>query len=443
MCGEKHRSVLEDFRIDLGESTSPGKNDFFSSETIHMTALGSLTPPPPIEIQVGLLTGGQDKSYATGLAMALNSRGVGVDFIGSDEVDDPELHSKPGINFLNLRGSQRRDASLGEKVSRILIYYGRLIRYAFNSKPKVFHILWNNKFELFDRTLLTLYYKLMGKKVVLTAHNVNAAKRDSKDSLLNRLGLRIQYHLVDHIFVHTEKMRGELVKDFGLREGAVSVIPFGINKTVLNSELTPVEARRRLGIEGAEKMVLFYGRIGPYKGLDYLLAAFQQICARKADYRLVIAGKPKEGATKYFEGIQQRLNGDATHSRVIQKIGYIPDEETELYFKAADVLVLPYTYVFQSGVLFLAYNFGLPVIATDVGSFGEDIVEGKTGFLCKASDANDLARTIEKYFESDLFKNLSTCRQNIRDFANQRYSWEVVGRVTQNVYAQLLGNDAA
>ena len=398
---------------------------------------------PPCEIHVGLLTGGQDRSYALGLAMALNSRGVEVDFIGSDEVDGPELHATPGVNFLNLRGNQRREAGFGEKVSRILIYYARLVRYAFISRPRVFHILWNNKFELFDRTLLTLYYKLLGKKIVFTAHNVNAAKRDSKDSFLNRLSLRIQYQLVDHIFVHTEKMKSELVKDFGIGDRAVTVIPFGINNTVPDSELTPVEARQRLGISEGEKTLLFFGKIGPYKGLEFLVTAFQRIVARKADYSLIIAGKPKEGATKYLEGIQRTLSSDASHSRVIQKIEHIPDDETELYFKAADALVLPYTYVFQSGVLFLAYNFGLPVIATDVGSFGDDIQEGRTGFLCKPSDADDLARSIEKYFESDLFKNLHARRQGIRDLANQRHSWGVVGQMTQDVYARLLDNNAS
>ena len=74
-------------------------------------------------------------------------------------------------------------------------YYVRLVRYAATAKPKLFHILWNNKFELFDRTVLMLYYKLLGKSIVFTAHNVNAGKRDSNDSWLNRLSLKIQYQL--------------------------------------------------------------------------------------------------------------------------------------------------------------------------------------------------------------------------------------------------------
>src|ERR1700674_3736975 len=126
--------------------------------------------------------------------MALLSKGVCLDFIGSDELDSPQLRASPGLRFLNLRGDQRQDASLAAKIWRVLIYYVRLIRYASFARPGIFHILWNNKLQMFDRTVLMLYYKLLGKKVVFTAHNVNAGKRDLNDSPLNRLTLRTQYH---------------------------------------------------------------------------------------------------------------------------------------------------------------------------------------------------------------------------------------------------------
>ncbi|MGA7059778.1 MAG: glycosyltransferase family 4 protein, partial [Candidatus Acidiferrales bacterium] len=192
----------------------------------------------PSEIAIGLLTGCQDRPYAFGLAMALASRGVSLDVIGSDEVDSPEMHSTAKLHFLNLRGSQRQDTNSAKRLSKLLIYYVRLIRYAISAEPKIFHILWNNRFEYIDRTLVMLYYKTLGKKIVLTVHNVNQARRDAKDSMLNRLTLRIQYRLADHIFVHTEAMRKELLEDFQVRGGAVTVIPFGINNAVPHTDLT-------------------------------------------------------------------------------------------------------------------------------------------------------------------------------------------------------------
>jgi glycosyltransferase involved in cell wall biosynthesis len=337
-----------------------------------------------------------------------------------------------------LRGDQRPDVGLAKKVWRILSYYARLIRYASTARPKVFHILWNNKFQFFDRTVLMLYYKLLGKKVAFTAHNVNEGRRDSKDSPLNRLTLRIQYRLADHIFVHTEGMKRELIERFHVREGAITVIPIGINNSVPDTALTPDQAKRRLGIGDGERTILFFGNIAPYKGVEFLVSAFQRLAATRSDYRLVIAGRPNMGCERYLDEIQRAIRLGPSGERVIQRIEFVPDGETEVYFKAADVLALPYTTVFQSGVLVLGYSFGLPVIAADVGSLRDDIVEGRTGFLCTPCDAADLARTIETYFNSDLFKCLKTRRSEIRDYANARHSWEVVGETTRNVYAQLL-----
>jgi len=390
------------------------------------------------ETEVALLTGGYDPPYAYGLAMALSSMGVRVDLIGGDGVDFPEFHTSLNIRFLNLRGNQRSNAGLQEKVFRVLRYYARLIRYAAGANPQVFHMLWNNKFEIFDRTLLLLYYKLLGKKIVLTAHNVNAGRRDSRDTMLNRVSLAVQYRLADHIFLHTEKMKRELLEGFCPSEGKVSVIPFGINNSLKTTDLTRFEARTKLGIGDGEKAILFYGTIAPYKGLDSLVDVFLQNAARWPDCRLIVAGRPKAGCEHYLRKIQRAISANKYGSRILESIRYIPDEETELYFKAADVTVLPYREVSQSGVLFLSYSFGLPVIACDVGCLSEDIVEGVTGFLAQPGDHASLAEAIAKYFRSDLYMDLDSRRQDIIDFANARHSWDVVGQRTCEVYLDLL-----
>jgi len=100
--------------------------------------------------------------------------------------------------------------------------------------------------------------------------------------------------------------------------------------------------------------------------------------------------------------------------------------------------VLPYRHIYQSGVLFLGYSFGLPVLAADVGSLKDEIVEGETGFVFRPEDPIDLARAIETYFASDLYKDLSTRRHEIRDYATKQHSWDVVGQMTMSLYAGLL-----
>jgi glycosyltransferase involved in cell wall biosynthesis len=398
----------------------------------------TVTNEPSTAPRVSLLTGGGDKPYALGMAAALTSAGVSLDFIGSDDLSVPGVLNDPRVNFLNLRGDQRPEASRMAKALRVLKYYARLIGYSATAKPKVFHLLWNNKFELFDRTLLMLYYRILGKTITLTVHNVNAGKRDLNDSFLNRLSLGIQYNLCDHIFVHTDGMKHELVADFCIPESKVSVIPFGINNTVPSTSLSSAEAKRHLGVSSTDKTMLFFGNIAPYKGLEYLISAFAELLNKDRSYRLIIVGRPK-GSEGYWKQIQRVIaRSSGVRDRVIERIEYIPDEETELFFKAADVLILPYTHIFQSGVLFLGYAFGLPAIAADVGLLREEVIEGKTGFVCQPRDPTDLAKVIRKYFDSELFHNLQSRRAEIKAYANERYSWEKVATITTSVYAKML-----
>jgi len=394
-------------------------------------------------IEVCLLTGGDDRPYALGMAATLASRAMSVDFIGSDKLDSPELHQTPRLTFLNLRGDQSENAPFRRKFVRILAYYIRLLKYVVRSRPRIFHILWNNKFEHFDRTLLMLYYRLFGKRIVFTAHNVNTRKRDGRDSWLNRLSLRFQYSLCHQILVHTAAMKDELVSDFQIPSSRVTLIPFGINNTCRSTTLGCHEARGRVGLDSSDKVLLFFGQIAPYKGLEYLVSAFSELAKQDPGYRLLIAGKVKKGYSTYWNEIRDSIRESELGGRVITRIEHIPDEEVECYFKAADVVVIPYVEIFQSGVPFLSYSFGLPVIATDVGSLREDIIEGETGFLCRPKNSADLAKTISRYFASDLYQQLEAHRRQIQKFANERYSWTRVGEILDNVYRKMLATSCS
>jgi len=269
---------------------------------------------------------------------------------------------------------------------------------------------------------------------------VNARTRDGNDTRLNRLTLGFQYRLADHIFLHTEKMKLELIEAFGVPPVRITVIPFGINNAVPNTRLTQAEARQRLGVRDTEKAILFFGNIAPYKGLEYLTSAYRQTLSRSEDFRLIIAGRPKN-CEGYWNALRQTIQEDVQKERILLKAEFIPDDETEVYFKAADVLVLPYKQIYQSGVLFLGYSFGLPALAADVGSLKDEIVEGKTGFVFRPEDSVALARAIEKYFASDLYRELNSRRQEIRDYATERHSWDVVTQMTMSVYGSLFKRD--
>lgn len=389
-------------------------------------------------MKVSLLTGGSDQPYAFGLLSTLVTRDMEVDFIGSDEFRMSEVLINPKVNFLNLRGDTNPAAPHRKKITRIGRYYFRLLQYTIKSDSILFHILWANRFVLLDRILMNLYYKMMGKKIIFTAHNVNERQRDGCDSVYNRLTLKAFYALVDHIFVHTNMMKMQLIDDFGIRESKISVIPFGINNTLPKTDLTRWEARSRLGLKKEDKVLLFFGRVANYKGLEYAIEALNRLVKTDDRFRMVVAGRIEKGCENYWNNIESAIEQYGLGRHVIKTIKFIPDEEVEIFFKSADVLVLPYKAIFQSGLQFLAYSFGLPVIATDIGSFREDIVDGKTGLVCRPEDTSDLADKIHAYFQSDLFDNLQQARGEIMEYGNRKYSWEEVGHITCAVYEQLL-----
>ena len=112
---------------------------------------------------------------------------------------------------------------------------------------------------------------------------------------------------------------------------------------------------------------------------------------------------------------------------------YIKDEEIEIYFKASDVVVLPYLEFSQSGVLFLAYSFGKPVIAPNIGNFSRDIINGKTGYIFKTGCSDDLSEKICLYFDN-LGKNPVKLKKQIKEFSNKNYSWIRTGNELKKYY---------
>ncbi len=388
-------------------------------------------------LKVSLLTAGKDPHYALGLLGGLTPNGIDVDFIGNDAMESAEVIKSVRVTYYNLRGDQAPQVSLKNKAVRVIRYYLKLIAYAARTDSKLFHILWLNKFTYFDRTLLNIYYKLLGKKLVFTAHNVNIEERDSSDSFLNRLSLKFMYGLASHIFVHTEKMKLQLVDTYAVRADKISVIPFGINNIIPRSSLTSKEAKKRLKLKSGIKTILFFGNIAPYKGLDILIRALAHLKERDSAPRLLIAGRIKN-CKPYWDDILSIIDEHGLKGMVDSNIQYIPDDEVELYYKSADLLILPYRFIFQSGVIFLSYSFGLPVIATDVGSLGEEVVEGETGFICRPEDPDDLASKIDLYFKSNMYMDLEATREKIIRYANEKYSWNNVGELTYEVYKRLL-----
>jgi len=179
-------------------------------------------------------------------------------------------------------------------------------------------------------------------------------------------------------------------------------------------ELTREAAREKLGVRG--RTLLFFGYVRPYKGLGVLLDAFARYSASDPEARLLVVGEFYERRETY----DARVRGLGLGGRVTFIDRYVPDEEVALYFRAADLLVLPYLSATQSGVIQIAQSLGLPVVTTRVGGLPEVVEEGVTGFLVPPGDAGALAEAIERFFDGDWSDRM---RPRLKEAA-ERFSWD-------------------
>jgi D-inositol-3-phosphate glycosyltransferase len=162
---------------------------------------------------------------------------------------------------------------------------------------------------------------------------------------------------------------------------------------IYQSNHTKAEARARLNLPD-HPIVLYFGLIRPYKGLDIMIKALGAIKNELDDYTALILGEAYEDSQKYVDLIKSQ----GISSYTIFRNEFITDDELPLYFSAADVLVLPYRTATQSGIVGIALQMDRPVIATRVGGLGEYIQEGETGYLVEPENPEALGQTILRFF---------------------------------------------
>jgi len=182
----------------------------------------------------------------------------------------------------------------------------------------------------------------------------------------------------------------------------------------------------KLNIPQNKKYFLFFGFIRDYKGLDILLNALKLL---PQDYHLIIAGEVYGNFNKYQE-IIDRLQ---LQSSITLLNHYITDDEVPCIFSASDVCVLPYRSATQSGIIGVAYQYNLPVIATNVGGLQEMITPYNTGLMVEKIDPTELAKTIEQYFNKNLKEKFSA---NINLFKS-KYNWENLAQAILDLYKRI------
>jgi glycosyltransferase involved in cell wall biosynthesis len=363
-------------------------------------------------MRISIIANGFQEHYIINLINALANTDIEIDFIGSDIYPENKLDKR--INFINLRGAHNENVSVIKKSYRLIQYYFRLTGYLFQTNSRVVHVQWY-RFFLLEGIIMSLLARILGKKAIYTAHDVLPHNRDNR---FNRIIFWFIYRFQSEIIVHTGFIRERLIKEFGINRKKIHIVKHGVYEVNEHKEVNRAIARAHFGYEQTDFVILFFGIITKYKGLTLLLEALEALLDQN-QVKLLVAGNL---ATDFAEEMK-KLKARYTSGNIKMLLRFIRDEEVAYLFNAADATALPYTEASQSGVLFMSYAYGKPVIAPRMGGFPYDVLEGETGYLFETGKVHSLREAIEKMLHE--WKNKpESANQNIRDFASSNYSWQ-------------------
>jgi glycosyltransferase involved in cell wall biosynthesis len=284
-------------------------------------------------------------------------------------------------------------------------------------KPDVLHVQETND-PWYDLTLLLNNMP----PLVTTVHDIFRHPGDRQNIFGADYTKRIAFYKSQRIIVHAELLKQTLQQKFRVPAHQVAVLPHG--------ELGSLYQRRSQSHDTKEEpfTLLFFGRVWPYKGLEYLLAAMPIITNSFPEIQLIIAGKG-EDLKKYFPSGSKHPNIEILND-------FIPPEMVASIFHRSKVVVLPYIEASQSGVVSLAYGMGKLVVASAIGGLQEVVQPEKDGLLVPPGDSQALADAVIRLLSD------SRLQQSLRMAALKRcqqdLNWKNIATHTVEVYHQAI-----
>lgn len=372
--------------------------------------------------KVLMVDGWSGNDYSAFLCTALKNNSTDVGLV---VLEDRKIEKSHPYYVYNILPSKKSSVKGFKKLLRYFGYLVKLPSIIYRDKYDIIH------FQSFRKMRVESMYfpllRLLGKKLYYTVHDVEPLTFKKADDLFSKL----IYHTASRLIVHSETNKKTLISKYKIDESRISVVPHGnftdySNNTTIEQQIS----RKKFGITEKENVILFFGFIKEYKGLDILIKALAIASRHVPDLVLLAAGEVEPEELK--KKIEMELSNLPSSVRSIVKFGFVGEDEMADYFRSSDVVALPYRRISHSGILHLTYSFAKPIVATKVGDFEEFIFEDKTGFLVDKPEPELFAEAIVKAF-SDKIK-LKQMGDYAYNFNKENFSWENVSRLLQQVY---------
>jgi len=263
-------------------------------------------------------------------------------------------------------------------------------------------------------------------KVLFICDNVIPHEKRIGDKILTKL----VFSTVNYFLVHTKSVERDL-KKLNKKNKPFVLSPHPLYN-IFGDKVSKKEAKEKIASDYNinilnDNIILFFGYIRKYKGLNYLIEAMPKVLA-KIKLKLLIVGEFYEDEKPYIE----KINSLKLNNNIFVISDFVPDTYVRYFFSSCDCVVLPYIDATQSGIVLVCYYYNIPVIATNVGGISEDVINEKTGLIVKSHDSDAIAGAIIKFCESSLENQFSENIENLKG----KYSWETL----VNNIEKLVGN---
>lgn len=334
-------------------------------------------------------------------------------------------------NTSNMDGTfkhQKNTANLLLKTCRLWLIWIKMIFFLLWKNPHIIHFQWlvDKKNDFYFMKVL----KILGFTIVYTAHDLLPHDSNLQDY---QSTFRKIYCVSDKIIVHSENNKKDIVEMFRIDPKKVYVVLHGsFDMFYTDKNITRDIARKEIGIPNEKKVILFFGSIRKYKGLEYLVSAFQKIKEELDNTILLIVGNIYNGNNEDFKFYSDLIDLISHDNDIICINTYVHFEKINSYFLASDVVVLPYIKTYTSGILLAAYAAGRPAIVTDTGALSEVVDVGKSGFIVPPKDVNALEQALIKTLSNP--DQMESMGNYAKYLSETMYSWSGIALKTIDVY---------